>query len=411
MPRRLRVAAARFRAVVRREAPSLRQGSGALVIALATSLLAGIVLGSITDTLEELPGLLVLIPPVLALRGNIGGTLASRLGTAIHAGTYRRSLSLDSLLGQNLAAAFAASLSLSFAYALLAWMATVAFGVRRAMGVDDFVVISVVGGTIASVIVTAITVRIANASAHRGWDLDNVAAPVVTAAGDLVTIPSLWIAAHLANVDVVTPAAAATCSAAAVLVTVASLRTRREMLRGIVRESLAVHVFGGVISVAAGVAIEQRLGALVAFPAVLILIPPFLAMSGAIGGIFSSRVATKLHLGLVEPARFRLLAVSEDLVLAAALALPMFLALGVAADVVAAVAGLGSPGSVEMIEVALIAGALAAVAAAIVGYVGTVTSYRLGLDPDNFAIPVVTSALDLLGAVAIILALVAVGVV
>ncbi|MBI2167959.1 MAG: magnesium transporter [Actinobacteria bacterium] len=409
MPR-LSVVLARFRAVLRREASSLRQGSAALAVALGASLLAGIVLGSITDTLERLPGLLVLIPPVLALRGNIGGTLASRLGTAIHAGTYRPTLSLDGILGQNLAAAFAVSLGLSFAYALLARLAAVAFGVRHAIGVDDFVVISVVGGTIASIAVSAITVWIANLGTRRDWDLDNVAAPVVTAAGDLVTVPSLWLASHLANQPTLTATLAVTCAVSALVAIVGSLRSHRPTLRTIVRESLAVHVLGGVISIVAGVAIEKRLDAFVAFPAVLVLIPPFLAMAGALGGIFSSRVSTKLHLGLVEPARFRLLAVAEDLVLVAALALPTFVALGIAADALGAVAGLTSPGSLEMIEVVLIAGASTCAAMTVIGYLGTVTTYRLGLDPDNFAIPVVTSTLDLLGSVAVVVALVLIGV-
>lgn len=410
MPR-LRLVAARFRAVLRREASSLRQSSVALAISLAASLLAGVILGSITGTLERLPGLLVLIPPVLALRGNIGGTLASRLGTAIHAGTYRRSLSIDGLLGQNLAASFAVSVGLSFAYAVLARMAVVAVGIDHAIGIDDFVVISVIGGTAASVVVAAITVRMANASARRGWDLDNVAAPVVTAAGDLVTVPSLWAAAHLADRGVATPLVAGTCAAAAVVMTFASLRSRRTTLRNIVRQSLGVHIFGGLISIAAGITIETRLEHFVAFPAVLVVIPPFLAMSGAVGGIFSSRIATKLHLGLVEPARFRLLAVAEDLTLVAALAVPMFLALGLSAEVVTAALGLASPGVVSMVEIVLVAGVIAGAGLAVVGYVGTVTTFRFGLDPDNFAIPVVTSALDLLGALAIILALVVVGVI
>jgi mgtE-like transporter len=44
-----------------------------------------------------------------------------------------------------------------------------------------------------------------------------------------------------------------------------------------------------------------------------------------------------------------------------------------------------------------------------VAYYGAVVSYRLGLDPDNVGIPLVTSALDLVGSVCFILAILAVG--
>jgi mgtE-like transporter len=92
-----------------------------------------------------------------------------------------------------------------------------------------------------------------------------------------------------------------------------------------------------------------------------------------------------------------------------AYALPTFFLLGVSADVVAAVFDLHSPGVLQMIGVAMLAGVVATTAAVVVGYYGAVATYRLGLDPDNHAIPIVTSSLDFLGAVSLILAIVIVG--
>jgi mgtE-like transporter len=91
-------------------------------------------------------------------------------------------------------------------------------------------------------------------------------------------------------------------------------------------------------------------------------------------------------------------------------AVPVFLLLGVSADVASAVAGLTSPGSLEMIGVSLLGGFFATTAAVFVGYYAAVAAHRLGLDPDNHGIPIVTSSLDLLGALSLILALVILGV-
>jgi len=88
---------------------------------------------------------------------------------------------------------------------------------------------------------------------------------------------------------------------------------------------------------------------------------------------------------------------------------PVFLQLGVTADIASAVVGLQSPGALDMIAVALFAGLIATTFSVLVGFYGAVASYRLGLDPDNHAIPIVTSSLDLLGALALILAIVAFG--
>ncbi len=120
-------------------------------------------------------------------------------------------------------------------------------------------------------------------------------------------------------------------------------------------------------------------------------------------------MSTKLHLGTLEPGRWRLRAVADDVLLIFVYAVPVFLLLGVTADIAAAVVGLKSPGSLEMIAVSLLAGSLATTFAVLVGFYGAVASYRLGLDPDNHGIPIVTSSLDLFGALSLILAIVALG--
>ena len=66
--------------------------------------------------------------------------------------------------------------------------------------------------------VMAITVGIAAVGVRREWDVDNVSVPVVTAAGDMVTLPSLFLATYLV-IDV---------PEAAVGVVAAQVRPRRE---------------------------------------------------------------------------------------------------------------------------------------------------------------------------------------
>jgi mgtE-like transporter len=62
-----------------------------------------------------------------------------------------------------------------------------------------------------------------------------------------------------------------------------------------------------------------------------------------------------------------------------------------------------------MLEVGLVAGVTATLALVVLAYYIAVATYRLGLDPDNHGIPVVTSASDLTSMVALTMALVAFG--
>ena len=409
MLRSWRAVLARLRALLRSDTAAVRAGFVALLISSGGDLLAGLVLGSITGTLDALPGLLVLVPAAIGMRGNVFGALGSRLGTAIHTGTFHLSRRRDTVVGQNLAAALAMSLGISLVLAILAKSVAVAFGVQNTISVADFVVISVIGGFLSSVVVMAITVGVATLSVRRAWDLDNVSAPIVTAAGDMVTLPALFLATYLVGFAWVTPILAVMCAVVALLALVASLRSRAPILRRIARESLPVLVLAGTVDVIAGLTIEKQFDSFLVYPALLVLVPSFLEDSGALGGIMSARIATKLHLGTLEPGRGSFRAVGEDILLIVLYAVPVFLFLGISADIVAWAVGLASPGVLEMIAVSMIAGALATTFAIMIGFYGAVAAHRLGLDPDNHGIPIVTSSLDLLGAFALILAIVALG--
>jgi mgtE-like transporter len=45
-----------------------------------------------------------------------------------------------------------------------------------------------------------------------------------------------------------------------------------------------------------------------------------------------------------------------------------------------------------------------------VAYYWSIVTYRLGLDPDNYGIPLLTSTMDLVGAIALIVGIILVGV-
>jgi mgtE-like transporter len=62
-----------------------------------------------------------------------------------------------------------------------------------------------------------------------------------------------------------------------------------------------------------------------------------------------------------------------------------------------------------MIAVSRLAGVIATTFAVLVCFYGAVAAHRLGLDPDNHGIPIVTSSMDLVGAISLILAIVLVG--
>lgn len=397
----------RFVALVRADPTGVRDGFVAHLLATATGLIAGLVLGAITGTLEVLPGLLVLVPAAVGLRGNVFGALGSRLGTLVATGDFELSRRRTGPVGQNLDAAVALSVGVSVVLAVVAKLVAEAFGVRDSISVADFVVIAVVGALIPTLVVLGITLGVAALGVRREWDVDNVSVPVVTAAGDVVTLPSLVLATLLVT-DVpggVSTAVAVLAALGGLALLAAGIRSGRAVTRRIVRESLPFLVLAGLISTLAGITVQGRLGALAAEPALLVVIPPLLSLSGSLAGILSARVATKLHLGLVDPGRPALGPIAPDLTLVFLVAVPVYVVLGVLADLLAAVIGLASPGVLELLAVVMMAGVLATAVTAVVAYGAALVTYRLGWDPDNNGVPLVSSSSDFLGAVAFMVTL------
>jgi mgtE-like transporter len=85
----------------RSERRTLRQGLVALALSTVAGFIAGLTLSSITGTLNALPGLLVLIPASVGMRGTIFGAMGARLATATHAGTLEISLARGTVLRRN----------------------------------------------------------------------------------------------------------------------------------------------------------------------------------------------------------------------------------------------------------------------------------------------------------------------
>ncbi|WP_176233774.1 magnesium transporter, partial [Candidatus Hakubella thermalkaliphila] len=289
---------------------TLKQGFVALLICSGGNLLAGLALGLMTHTLEALPGLMVLIPAAIGMRGNIFGALGSRLGTAIHSGIFELSRRREGILAQNIYASTVLGLIMSLFLGILAWLVSLIFGLES-ISWTDFVVISTLGGIISGVVVLVTTVLIAVASYRWGWDADNVSTPLVTTAGDLVTIPSLYLATFVAGIPYVTPILSAILIVISMVSLIMALFSGLNIVYKVLLESLPTLLLASLVFILAGVMVESSINALIALPALLVMIPLFIDNSGNIGGILSARLASRLHLGLInshripEPAAWR----------------------------------------------------------------------------------------------------------
>jgi mgtE-like transporter len=287
--------------------------------------------------------------------------------------------------------------------AVLAKVVSVGFGLEHSISVADFVVISLVGGLISSIVVLALTVALAAGSARFGWDPDNVTAPLVTASGDMVTLPALFLASLIVGSEIATTVIAVLCLVAGAIALVRAVVGSPTAVRRILLEMAGVLALAPLLDILAGALLELHRERLEAVAGLLILIPPFVSQAGALGGILSSRLSSKLQLGVITPRGRPEIPAIVDGSIVVFLGVTIFTLIGVVAWALSIVMGQPHPGAGTMVGGAVIAGLLVLPFTLVCGYYLAVLTARFGLDPDNHGVPIITSIMDLAGVAAILL--------
>jgi mgtE-like transporter len=392
----------------RAEKRTLRQGFAALLVSTGAGLVAGLALAAISKTLLDLDGLYVLIPAAVGVRGAISGTMGARLGTAIAAGTFEVTGKRGGVLYQNVYTAIVLTFSSALYLALLAKVSAIVFGLPS-IPLRDYLIVALVGGGLGSALIITVTVVLSVLAFRRGYDLDTVSTPVVTAAGDMVTVPMLFLATFLLRLGWVDDVLAVLSALLCVSVTIHGARTDLPRVRRALLEMIGVILLTPILDILAGTVVEPRLDQLHRYRGLLVIIPPLVSNIGALGGILASRLSSKLHLGVLRPEAFPQRLAILDASLVGAFGVVAFLAVGSFGYLFSLFVGV-SPGAEVMIGGTLAAGMLATAIAVVISYYVAVGTFRFGLDPDNHAIPFITSTMDLVGVLCLLLVLAVLGV-
>ncbi|MGB2728398.1 MAG: magnesium transporter [Halobacteriota archaeon] len=369
-----------------------------------------------TDMLQLLPGLMILIPPAIAMRGNIYSALVSRLGTSMHLGLFSPTLKKGSVLHQNAYASLLLTLILSVILGFLAKLVADAFATPDVeyISLRGFILISVIGGLISGIILLGIAILVSITGYRRNWDLDNMSSPIITSAGDMITIPALFLAAIIllkSPMELVTMLSILFILAA-VFCAVKGLKSNDAAVRRILMESIPMLFICGLLCTLAGIALDfARITSdgvslpLITIPALLIIIPPFLGESNALGGILSARLSSMLHIGTVVPKPFPDKLVSANFVVIYLLSVFVFSFVGVLAYVASILLGISTPSIFEMLSISLLGGILCTTFLNLASYYIAILSFKFGMDPDNDTIPLITSLTDVVGVLCLLFAM------
>ncbi|WP_435155652.1 magnesium transporter [Haladaptatus sp. DFWS20] len=178
-------------------AEAYREALPALAASVVGGLFAGVVLGGMRAELRDVQGLLVLVPALLATRGNVYGSLGARLASGLHQGLVEPSFVPDD---ERVWAAIVASLANGILASLFA--SVVAFSVLRLLSdpvapLPTLVAIALIAGLLSGTALTVAVVLVVFAGYRQGKNPDTLVGPLVTTTGDVFGISFLLLAVRI----------------------------------------------------------------------------------------------------------------------------------------------------------------------------------------------------------------------
>src|SRR3989344_4332186 len=352
----------------------LRYSVFSLVISGVTSVLAGIFLSKSEALILAVPGLLVLLPAALDIRGCIFGTLSSRLGSAFHIGTLKSFDLKNKVLRVNVFASFSLSVVLSVYLGIISKILTYLFGLP-AIPLEELVSISLIAGLLSGV---------------------------------FFTIPSLIAAAlivqyigHYSQTIFYASVVLSLLSMFHVLISSGTVPNYVNFKR-IMMESMPVLALSGLLSAASGVVLEAYVHTIIAIPVILMFIPSFLETAGNITTILSSRVGSKLHLGLIKP-DFKMRGQKlEEILNSMRLAYFIFPLLGIMTYYIGAFAGVNGLTLWDVVILSVSSGFILHLFLILTSMAISIISFNHNVDPDNVTIPIMTSIADIVSVLVIV---------
>ncbi len=367
----------------------IRETLPALLLALVADSIAGYLMNRYVVIFRLIPGLLMVIPALIDMRGNVYGAFIARLSSKLHLGEVKdihdRKVKIGIYTSKTLA--YSAALVVGIVAGFFAMLST-----GNAIYVLFIPAIILVTHLFTTSILTPITAYIGVKSYQRGWNPDNVGVPLISSMGDLVSVVFIMLVGYLMLFTVASPPVVFAIVAVMLLYVLLIARVMWKDSEGkrTYLQSMPVLLFVAFLELITGGMWETNKVAII-----LLILPPTLETLGNIGSVYSSRLSSFIYLGLVEPTfiphgKY----LRRELLSILTLSLLVYSLISIFVFFVS--------GDLRAILMIWSSALLSLILLVVISYYLTVGSLKLKLDPDNVVVPVITTLADIIGTASII---------
>lgn len=340
------------------------------------------------------PWILVLFPLVLTVRGGTSGILSGKIGTMLHTGEIKpqfrgNTKSFYSLLSSIFTLTFLATLLMG----VIAFCFNLLFGQTSLTEILYFIMLPVSTCVLSVLVAIPVTLIVAIKAFQSGLDPDILVYPVMSTINDIIV--SL---VYILLVSLILPGGGHFFAFLILIFTGSAIfffvrnfkeviftKTLKEGILIVLLSSL-FGTFNGFVLTSFRADIEHR-------PSILILYPALIAALGDIGSIIGSMETTKLALGYITSFWQVLKNSLGDLLSVEAAAFMVHTLFGIGVTIVASLSNMNVD-LLFVIQIALVSNVLSFFFIAVFSLFVATQTFKRGLDPDNFVIPLTSSFSD-----------------
>ena len=365
------------------------------------SLIGGFMIALQLDIFHLSPWAIALYPAVISIKGVITGVLTGRLSTALHLGTiYPKFLGNTKSFYRLISATIVLTLATSVTISLVSILfGTLFWGVTLT---ELPAILTVMVATLSvSLLIALITIKGTFISFKKSLDPDIIVYPATATATNII-ITLLYIAVLNLYFSGPTGQWAIIIFGLINVFLVALVlpkNIKETEFRSIIKEALPtmiliafiVNVTGTLLKGISNIAGDRR--------EIYTLYPAIIDVIGDAGLVVSSAATMKLTLGILSPTFSSIKHHAKNIFSAWTSSLIFFVVLGVLSLMINSIFAFDS--IVNLLTLLVIANIIAFAANVIISYGISILSFKRGLDPDNFVIPIGNSIADALTTLAI----------
>jgi len=163
----------------------------AQIISITGGLIGGLILAFVTDKIELVPALFILVPGFLEMKNSNSGSLSARLSSGLFLDALKPKLKNQRLLRSNIIASFILVIIVSILLGIISYgIGYLIFGITS----TKIIIIAFIAGILSNLIEIPLNVFFTFWIFRKGHDPNNIMGPYITTIGDIISFVCLYIA-------------------------------------------------------------------------------------------------------------------------------------------------------------------------------------------------------------------------